>query len=102
MPLLDVFWAIVMISLFFAWIMLLFRVFADILRSHDIGGGVKALWALVVVVMPLLGVLIYVLVRGKGMQERSVQDAYRTAGHGSAPGNMRRAETTAYINTQGL
>lgn len=102
MPVLDIFWAILMISVFFAWLMLLFRVFADILRSQDMGGGSKALWALVVVILPLLGVLVYVAIRGKGMRERSVQDAYRVAGHGSTPGNLHQAQTTAYINTQGM
>ncbi len=102
MPLLDVFWTILIISLFFAWIMLLFRVFADILRSHDISGAVKAVWALFVVVFPLLGTLAYVALRGKGMTERNVEDALRVAGRGSAPGDMRRAESQAFINTQGL
>jgi uncharacterized membrane protein YhaH (DUF805 family) len=101
-PMFDVFWAIVIISLFFAWLMLLFRVFADILRSRDLTGWGKAIWALLVIVMPLLGVLVYVGVRGKGMQERSVEDAFRVAGRGSMPGDMRRAQSQAYINTQGL
>jgi ABC-type Fe3+ transport system permease subunit len=103
MPLLDVFGAIVIIALFFAWLMLLFRVFADLLRSRDLGGWAKALWALAVIVMPLVGVLVYVGLRGKGMRERSVEDALRVGTRGgSMPGDMRRAGSQAYINTQGL
>ena len=102
MPLFDVFWMIVIISLFFAWIMLLFRVFADLLRSGDLSGWAKAVWALVVIVLPLLGVLAYVGMRGEGMKERQLEDALRAAGAGSGLDAMRRAESQAFINTQGL
>jgi hypothetical protein len=102
MPLFDVFWMIVIISLFFAWIMLLFRVFADLLRSGDLSGWGKAIWALFVVVLPLLGTLLYVGMRGEGMKERQLEDDLRAAGRGSAHGDMRTAQSQAYINTQGL
>ncbi|HEY5890493.1 MAG TPA: hypothetical protein VIW94_07325 [Acidimicrobiia bacterium] len=98
----DVFWMIVIISLFFAWIMLLFRVFADLLRSGDLGGLAKAVWALVVIVLPLLGVLAYVGMRGEGMKQRQLEDDLRASGRGSGPDDMRRAESQAFINTQGL
>ncbi len=59
--------------LFFAWFMCLFWIFGDIFRSRDIGGGVKTLWVLFVIVLPLLGMLIYLLVRGHGMEQRQAE-----------------------------
>ncbi len=58
--------------LFFAWIMCLFYVFADIFRSHDLGGLGKTVWSLFVIVLPLLGVLVYLIARGDGMTKRSI------------------------------
>ncbi len=71
--------------IFFAWFMSLFWVFGDLFRSKDIGAVAKTLWALFLIVLPILGVLIYLIVRGGGMTERTVaaqaeaqkrQDAY--------------------------
>lgn len=61
--------------LFFAWLMVLFWVFGDIFRSKDIGGGAKTFWVLFVMFVPWVGVLIYLLVRGKGMHERQLEQA---------------------------
>ena len=61
MPLLDLFWTFLMFFLFFVWLMLLFRIFGDIFRSEDIGGGGKALWTIFVIFLPFLGVLFYVI-----------------------------------------
>ena len=74
MPLLDLFWTMLWFFLFFAWLMLLFRIFGDIFRSEDMGGWAKAFWIIFVIVLPLLGVLIYVIARGSGMAERDVRD----------------------------
>ena len=70
-PLLDLFWTMLEIFLFVIWIWLLIAIFADIFRSHDLGGGAKALWFLFVLVIPLLGVLVYLIVRGGSMHERA-------------------------------
>ena len=59
--------------LFFAWIMCLFWVFGDIFRSRDLGGVAKTLWVLFVIFVPALGVLVYLIVRGGGMTERSLE-----------------------------
>ena len=56
-PLLGVFWTMLWFFLFFIWIWLLITIFADIFRSHDIGGFAKALWVIFVIVVPFLGVL---------------------------------------------
>ncbi len=76
-PLLGIFWTMLWFFLFFIWIWILITVFADIFRSHDIGGFAKALWVIFVIIVPFLGVLIYLIARGKGMHEREVQRADR-------------------------
>lgn len=74
MPLFDLFWAMLWFFLFFAWIWLLIGVLADVFRS-DISGWSKALWSLLVIFLPLLGVLVYLIVHGGQMQDRSRQQA---------------------------
>ena len=76
-PLLGVFWTMLWFFLFFIWIWILITVFADIFRSHDLGGFAKALWVIFVIVLPFLGVLVYLIARGKSMQERGMQRAAR-------------------------
>ena len=61
--------------LFFIWIWLLITVFADIFRSHDMNGWVKAIWVLFVIVMPYLGVFVYLIARGHKMSEHAIADA---------------------------
>ncbi len=61
--------------LFFAWFMCLFWVLGDIFRSKDLGGGAKTFWIFFVIILPWLGVLVYVIARGKGMQERQLEQA---------------------------
>ena len=73
-PFLDVFWSMLAFFLFFIWIWLLILVFGDILRRRDIGGGTKALWMVFVIVLPYLGVLIYLIAQHDGMAERNVKD----------------------------
>jgi hypothetical protein len=89
--------------LFFAWFMCLFWVFADIFRSKDLGGGGKTLWVLFVILIPWLGILVYLIARGHGMHERQVeqardmqqaQEAYikSAAGSGSAADQIASAK----------
>ena len=79
MPLLDIFFSMLMFFLFFAWIWVLITIFADIFRSDDLSGWGKAGWTILVVIIPLLGVLIYLIARGNSMQERSMQQAAHAA-----------------------
>ncbi len=74
MPILDLFWAMLWFFLFFVWIWLLITIFADIFRS-DMSGWAKAGWVIFVIIVPLLGVLIYLIAQGGNMQERSVKQA---------------------------
>jgi hypothetical protein len=73
-PLLGLMWTMLVFFLFFAWIMCLFYVFADIFRSHDMGGFAKFLWILFIIILPFLGVLIYLLARGDKMAEHRMAD----------------------------
>jgi hypothetical protein len=59
--------------IFFAWIMCVFYVFADIFRSHDMGGGAKTIWCLFIIFIPFLGVLVYLIARGGGMTKRALE-----------------------------
>jgi len=75
MPLLDLLLAMFWFFLFIAWIWLVISVFIDIFRSDDLSGWGKAGWSIVVLFLPLIGVLIYLIVRGDKMQQRRVDDA---------------------------
>jgi ABC-type transport system involved in cytochrome bd biosynthesis fused ATPase/permease subunit len=74
-PLLNVFWTIFEIFLWIIWIWILIWIFIDIFRSRDLSGWAKALWFLFVLFIPLIGVLVYLIVRGDSMHERAAQDA---------------------------
>jgi membrane protein implicated in regulation of membrane protease activity len=74
-PLLGAFWTIFEIFLWVLWLWVLIYVFIDIFRSRDLSGGVKALWFLFVLFIPLIGVLVYLIARGGKMQERATQEA---------------------------
>jgi predicted PurR-regulated permease PerM len=74
-PLLDFFWTIFEIFLWVIWIWILIWIFIDIFRSHDLSGFAKALWFLFVLFIPLVGVLVYLIVRGGSMHERAVRQA---------------------------
>ena len=63
------------IFLLFAYLIILFNIFTDIFRDHTLSGGAKAVWVLVLMFFPLLGALIYLVVRGKSMQERRFKEA---------------------------
>lgn len=71
---LDVFWAM---CIFFAWVFwfwLVITVFSDLFRRHDIGGGTKTLWVVFVIVLPFLGVFVYLITQGRHMAERGQAD----------------------------
>ncbi len=74
-PILGLFWTFLWIFLWVAWLFVLFQVIFDIFRSHDMGGWGKALWMIFVVLLPFLGVFVYVIARGHGMQERQLEQA---------------------------
>jgi type VI protein secretion system component VasK len=111
MPLLDLFWTMLWFFLFFIWIWLLISIFGDIFRSQDLSGWGKALWILFVIVLPLLGVLIYLIVRGKSMQERTMEElaareqatrAYIKDVTESAPSSADELAKLAALRDQGV
>jgi uncharacterized protein (DUF58 family) len=74
-PLLDVFWSMLEFFLFVVWIWVLILVFSDIFRSRDLSGAAKAAWLIIVLILPLFGVLLYLIIRGHSMEERRANDA---------------------------
>ncbi len=72
-PLLEVLWTIVIFFGFVVWIWILFTMFADLFRRHDIGGWTKTAWIVFVVIFPFLGVFVYLIAQHKGISERSIR-----------------------------
>jgi hypothetical protein len=102
-PFLDVLWTMLVFFAWVIWFWLLISVFGDLFRRHDISGWAKAGWTLLVVVLPYIGVLIYLGTQGKGMAERNVKnvqaqqaqmDQYvrETAGGGGAASEIAKAK----------
>ena len=74
-PILGAFWTIFLIFLWVLWFWVLITIFIDIFRSDDLSGWGKAGWFIFVLLIPLIGVLVYLIVRGGKMRQRQVQDA---------------------------
>ena len=74
-PLLGLFWTMLWFFLWIAWLVALFQIIGDIFNSDDLGGWGKALWLIFVIVLPLGGVLIYLIGRGGGMHRRALERA---------------------------
>lgn len=74
-PILGAFLTMMWFFVWVIWLFLLFRVFADIFRSDDLGGFAKALWIIFVIFLPFLGVFVYLIARGKEMTERDIARA---------------------------
>ncbi len=102
-PFLDILWSMFIFFLFVIWIWILITVFADIFRRKDIGGGSKALWIIFVIVLPYLGVFVYLIANHDGMADRNIQqmqkqqqatDAYiqSVAGSGGAAAEIEKAK----------
>jgi cobalamin biosynthesis protein CobD/CbiB len=102
-PFLDVLWTM---FIFFAWVIwfwLLITIFADIFRRHDIHGGGKTLWLIFVIVLPFLGVFVYLIAESHGMAERNMQDVQaaqqqlddhiKSVSGGGAAGEIEKAKS---------
>jgi hypothetical protein len=74
-PFMDVFWSMIIFFFWLIWIWIVVTVLVDIFRRHDIGGFAKAAWVVFVIVLPWLGVLIYLIAQHDGMRERSISQA---------------------------
>jgi hypothetical protein len=74
-PFLDVLWTLVVIFAWVIWFWLLIVVFSDLFRRRDISGWGKAAWIIFVIVLPYLGVLVYLIAQHQGMADRQVEQA---------------------------
>ena len=74
-PFMDVLWSMIIFFFWVIWIWIVVTVLIDVFRRHDIGGFSKALWVIFVVILPWLGVLIYLIVEHDGMRERGMKQA---------------------------
>ncbi|MER7579004.1 SHOCT domain-containing protein [Kitasatospora sp. NPDC097691] len=74
-PLLNIFWTMLELFLWILWFFLLFKIITDIFRSHDLSGWGKAGWLVLVILLPLIGVLIYLIARGQSMTKRDIEQA---------------------------
>ncbi len=87
----QVFWSMMWFFLFFIWIWLLVIVFTDVFRSHDLSGVAKALWVIFIILLPYLGVFVYLIARGHKMSgARGGSGA--EAGHGDAAVRAERGD----------
>ena len=110
-PLLSIFWTMLEFFIFFLWIWLLIVIFGDIFRSRDMGGLAKALWVLFVIIVPYLGVLIYLIARGGKMHERAAAaaaqqqkafDSYVKQTAGSSGGSADELAKLADLKAKGV
>jgi len=74
-PFVDVLWSMIIFFFWVIWIWIVITVLIDVFRRHDIGGWAKAAWVVFVVILPWLGVLVYLIVEHDGMRERSLSQA---------------------------
>ncbi len=100
----DVFLFIFEFFLFVIWFWLLLTIFGDVFRDHEMSGGMKAFWCIFVIILPFLGIFIYLIARGGGMAQRAAKaqqdmqnqmDQYvrQTAGTGSAADQITQAKS---------
>ena len=112
-PILDIFLTMLYFFLFFIWIWLLIVVFVDIFRSHDMSGGIKALWVIFIIILPFLGVFVYLIARGGKMHERAAAEAAQqqkqfdtyikqTAGAGGGTDTASQLSKLADLKSQGV
>ena len=74
-PFLNILWTMIIFFAWVAWFWILITIFADLFRRHDIGGWGKAAWVVFLIVVPFLGVLVYLIAQHDGMRERCVKQA---------------------------
>jgi Short C-terminal domain/Phospholipase_D-nuclease N-terminal len=102
-PFLDLFWTMLIFFFWIMWIWLLFTILADVFRRHDISGWVKTAWIVFVILLPFLGVFVYLITQNVGMTERNLErtraqreqlDDYvrQTAGAGGAAAEIDKAK----------
>jgi hypothetical protein len=110
-PVLDVFWTIFEIFAFVVWFWLLFVVLTDVFRSRDLSGLAKAAWTIFVIFLPLIGILSYLIIRGRSMNQRAAQRAqeqdeafrsYVQEAAGSSPSSADQLAKLADLRQRGV
>jgi hypothetical protein len=110
-PVLDVFWTMFEIFAFVVWFWLLFVVLSDVFRSRDLSGWAKAAWTIFVLVLPLIGILVYLVTRGRSMNQRAAQQAqqqeeafrsYVQEAAGSSPNSADQLAKLADLRQRGV
>jgi type VI protein secretion system component VasK len=77
---LDVMWTMIVFFAWVIWFWLLITVFSDLFRRHDVSGGAKALWVIFLIVLPYVGVLVYLIAQHQGMADRSLKQQQQAQG----------------------
>ena len=80
-PFLNILWSMIIFFAWVAWIWTLILIFGDLFRRHDSSGWVKAGWTIFLILIPFLGVLVYLIVNARGMAERSASQAAASQAH---------------------
>ena len=106
-PLLDLFWTMFVFFMWILWFMLLFRIFEDLFRNHTMSGIRKAVWTIILVILPFLGVIIYLIVNGDSMSQRQLERAQQSqaafrAHAGDAPGTTDELVKLAKLKSDGF
>jgi len=111
-PLMGVFLSMLWFFVWIIWIMLLFRVIGDVFRSHDMGGFAKAMWLLLVILLPFFGVFVYLIARGHAMAQRDMnaaqarEEAFKTyvqeTASASSNGSADELAKLAELNKSGV
>lgn len=102
-PFLEVIWTMIVIFAWVIWFWLMIRIFADVFRRRDIGGGKKTVWIIFLILAPFIGVFSYLIANSRSMAERDMQqlqaqraqfDSYvqEVAGAGGAAGEIEKAK----------
>jgi hypothetical protein len=99
-PFLEVFWTMLIFFAFVIWLWILFTVLADIFRRHDTSGLAKVLWIVFIVVLPYLGVFVYLIAEHSGMTERALarQQAAQTQFDDYVQSVASKGDPTEQIN----
>jgi hypothetical protein len=100
-PFLNIFWTMIIFFAWVIWIWMMIVILMDVFRRRDIGGWAKALWVVFLIILPFLGVLVYLIAEHKGMAERqqkdvseaqAQQDAYIRSVAGGSAGEIEKAK----------
>ncbi|WP_328926728.1 SHOCT domain-containing protein [Streptomyces sp. NBC_00190] len=109
-PLLNIFWTMLWLFLWILWFFLLFKIITDIFRDHSLGGWGKAGWLIFVILLPFLGVFVYLIARGSGMGQRDVKQyqeseqafrSYVQEAAGSGGGSAEELSKLAALKSKG-